>query len=82
MDGNTRSIMETVFLQSPGLANGAGYTVCDQPKANLVVTEVPSELTPHQVAVIVNATIIRCFSPRKAEVPLSRLGEGKVISIF
>ncbi|RZI86358.1 MAG: hypothetical protein EOP38_01590 [Rubrivivax sp.] len=74
--------METVFLQNHDQDHTSGYTVCEQGKADLVVTQVPPGLSQHQVAAIVNATTIRCFARRQAEVPLSRLGQGKVISIF
>lgn len=74
--------METVFLQNHGLGDGTGYSVCEQRKAHLAITDVPPEWTPHQVVALVNATIIRYFSTRLVEVPWSRLGEGKVLSIF
>ena len=74
--------METVFLQNHGLGDGTGYSVCEQRTAHLAITDVPPEWTPHQVVALVNATIIRYFSTRLVEVPWSRLGAGKVLSIF
>lgn len=74
--------METVFLQNHGFGDGNGYSVCEQRRADLVITDVPPGWTPQQVVALVNATIIRYFATRLVEVPWSRLGAGKVLSIF
>lgn len=55
----------------------------DPTHAELIITEVPADIAPRQVARLANLTVLAVpFGTKGARVPFTRLGAGRTVNLY